>query len=246
MALTLYHHPASTCSQKVRLALYHKALAFDAQVINLAANEHLQPAYLALNPNGVVPTLADGGVAIGDSSAITEYLDDAYPALPLRPSAPIARAHMRSWCRYIEEVPTVAIRAPSFNRFFARAWKDFDNDQRQQHADRLPLRKAFFLRMGPQGFPQGDIDQSFEQLRQCLERMDAALAQSRWVACDDYSLADISLTPTLVRMEDLGEAHRWSDLANVTDWYRRICALPNFAPTYAPPARLLEQVVPAR
>ena len=63
-SLVLYHAPHSTCSQKVRMVLHEKALAFDEVRIDLGKKEQLKPEYLALNPNGVVPTLVDDGTPI--------------------------------------------------------------------------------------------------------------------------------------------------------------------------------------
>ena len=74
--LELYNAPQSTCSQKVRLTLAEKGLEFVEHKLKLFRNDQLKPEYLKLNPNGVVPTLVDGGVQIIDSSVIMEYLDE--------------------------------------------------------------------------------------------------------------------------------------------------------------------------
>jgi len=68
--LELYHAPQSTCSQKVRIALAEKNLDWTERRVNLAKNDQLRPEYLALNPNGVVPTLVHDGHVIVDSSRI--------------------------------------------------------------------------------------------------------------------------------------------------------------------------------
>ena len=73
--IELYHAHPSTCSQKVRLCLAEKGLDYTSRTVNLRANENLSPAYLALNPNGVVPTMVHDGHVIIDSSVICEYLD---------------------------------------------------------------------------------------------------------------------------------------------------------------------------
>ena len=70
--LQLYHYDTSTCSQKVRLVLAEKRLPFESRIVNLRRNENLAPDYLALNPNGVVPTLIHDGQVICDSSVICE------------------------------------------------------------------------------------------------------------------------------------------------------------------------------
>jgi glutathione S-transferase len=83
--LELYNAPQSTCSQKVRLTLAEKGLEFVEHKLKLFQNDQLKPEYLKLNPNGVVPTLVDGGVPIIDSSVIMEYLDEQYPEISLTP-----------------------------------------------------------------------------------------------------------------------------------------------------------------
>ena len=52
-----------------------------------------------------------------------------------------------------------------------------------------------------------------------------------------FTLADISVMPSIVRMEDLGLYKQWRDLPRVSDWYRRLQARPTFAITYYPGTR---------
>ena len=60
-----------------------------------------------------------------------------------------------------------------------------------------------------------------------------------WLIGEQFTLADISVMPTIVRMEDLGLAKMWSDLPRVTDWYKRLQARPTFATTYYEGTRAL-------
>jgi len=73
--ITLYHGLASTCSEKVRMCLYENGMGFGSRLLNLQKFEQHDPEYLALNPNGVVPTLVHNGRPIIESSIIIEYLD---------------------------------------------------------------------------------------------------------------------------------------------------------------------------
>ena len=66
-----------------------------------------------------------------------------------------------------------------------------------------------------------------------------SLTLGPWLNGDDYTLADVSITPTIVRMEDLGLSSMWSDLPKVTDWYDRIRLRPNFDVAYMPGSRVL-------
>lgn len=237
--LELYHSPISTCSQKVRLALAEKGLPWSGHPIRFNQGEHLSDWYLKLNPNGVVPTLVHDGAVITDSSVINEYLEDVYPEPALRPRAPVPLAHMRAWRQYIDEVPTVAIRAPSFNAFFVPIWSKLTDEEFLAYSERLPLRKHFYRRMGRGGFSAADIAASLEQLDQALLRMEAALERGPWLNGDDFTLADISMLPTVVRMEDLGLSHLWAARTGVTGWYRRVRDRPSFAQAYMPGSRVL-------
>ena len=106
--LELYNFAPSTCSLKVRICLAEKGLEWVDHRMDSRDGEHLRPAYLKLNPNGVVPTLIHDGDVIIDSSVIMEYLDEVFPGGRLTPEDPVRRAHMRKWLRYFEEVPTPA------------------------------------------------------------------------------------------------------------------------------------------
>ncbi len=119
MALTLYNASQSTCSQRVRFVLNAKGLAFEEKKLDLLAGDQLKPDYLALNPNGVVPTLVDDGEVVIDSSVIIEYLDEVAPdGENFTPDDPVERARMRSLMRFIDEMPAAAVRIPTFNLAF--------------------------------------------------------------------------------------------------------------------------------
>ena len=65
--LVLYNAAQSTCSQRVRFVLHAKGLAFEEQRLDLFAGDQLQPDYLKLNPNGLVPTLVHDGAPVIES-----------------------------------------------------------------------------------------------------------------------------------------------------------------------------------
>lgn len=220
--LELYNSAASTCSQKVRLALAEKGLGFVDRQVSLKDNEQLEDWYLALNPNGVVPTLVHDGRPIVDSSVINEYLDEIFPDPPLVPEDPYRRARMRAWRQYIDEVPTPAIRIPSFNAYIVPTWNQGDGGAWMgDRLDRTPLRRDFMRRLGPGGFSAADVDAAIEKLQQTCVRMDRSLADGPWLVGDAFTLADISLVPTLTRMQDIGLERLWSALPRVADWLRR-------------------------
>ena len=92
--LELYHFDRSPAAQKVRLALAEKGLDWDGHYIETGFDKRDQhdPGYLKLNPRGMVPTLVHDGRVIRESNVILEYIEDAFPAPPLRPADPYERA----------------------------------------------------------------------------------------------------------------------------------------------------------
>lgn len=236
--IVLHHSPFSTCSQKVRLALAEKQVAWSSREIDFTRQEHLSSEYLRLNPNGVVPTLVHDGTPIVDSSVICEYLDEVFPQPPLAPADPRARATMRSWMRYLEEVPTAAIRVPSFNKLFAAHLATMPRAEFEAMTAKMPIRKQFYRQMGPAGFDQRVYDESIEKLCRTLHRVNEALSAGPWLGGYAYSIADIVLTPIVIRMADLELSSMWKELPNVSAWLTRVQARDSFQKAFGPGSRL--------
>jgi len=103
MPIRLYTYWRSSAAYRVRIALNLKGLEFESVSVSLApgVSEHRQDAYRAVNPQMLVPFLQDGDVAIGQSMAILEYLEEAYPEVPLLPRREPLRSRVRAFCNII-------------------------------------------------------------------------------------------------------------------------------------------------
>lgn len=235
MSFTLYNASQSTCSQRVRFVLNAKGLTFEEKKLDLLAGDQLKPDYLALNPNGVVPTLVHDGEVVTDSSVIIEYLDEIAPQpVSFTPRTPAGRAAMRALMRFIDEMPAAAVRVPTFNLAFLPRFAAMSEDEFLAFAESKPLRREFMLAMGRAGFPAKEMNAALERMRRTYERMDATITASGgpWLLGGEITLADISVMPAIVRMADLGLASGWVDLPRVARWYEAIQAHPAFRPTY--------------
>lgn len=244
MGIVLYNAPQSTCSQRVRFVLHAKGLAFEEHKLNLLEGDQLAPEYLRINPNGVVPSLVHDGVPVTDSAVIIEYLDEAFPSFaPLRPKGLTDLARMRSMMRFIDEMPAAAIRVPTFNIAFLPRFQKMSEAEFLAFAESKPLRKEFMLAMGQKGFPKKDMDEALGRLERTVERMDLWLAASGgpWLMGSQLTLADISLMPSLVRLEDLNLDRLWQDSAAVTRWLALIKMQAPFKPTYYHGSLLTDQ-----
>lgn len=99
--MQLYNFFRSGTSHRLRIALNLKGLAYDYVPIDLAGEEHSGAAFKALNPQGLVPVLADGGLVLTQSPAIIEWLEERYPTPPLLPAGHDDRARVRAMAAII-------------------------------------------------------------------------------------------------------------------------------------------------
>ena len=86
----------SSASYRCRIAFNLKGLAYDFHSVNFRKNEQTAAAYLARNPQGLVPTLEVDGRLLTQSLAIIEWLEDSHPSPALLPADPFERAEVRA------------------------------------------------------------------------------------------------------------------------------------------------------
>jgi len=101
--LTLYSYWRSTAAYRVRIGLGLKGLEHAIVPVDLARDggQHHAPAYLAMNPQGFVPSLAHGKHRIHQSLAILEYIDETWAPASLLPAEPLARARVRTLAQLV-------------------------------------------------------------------------------------------------------------------------------------------------
>jgi maleylacetoacetate isomerase len=103
VTIRLYSYWRSSAAYRVRLALNLKGLDYETVSVSLVPgeSEHRQDDYRKRNPQMLVPFLEDGDFSTGQSMAILEYLEEAYPATQLLPDSKEERAAVRSFCNSI-------------------------------------------------------------------------------------------------------------------------------------------------
>ena len=92
MTIRLHDYWRSSASYRVRIALAMKQVDYERHDVNLLKREHVSPENLAVNPQGLVPTLEIDGPILGQSLAIIDYLDARFPSPRLIPADTLARA----------------------------------------------------------------------------------------------------------------------------------------------------------
>lgn len=232
MTLELYHGWRSSASRRVRLVLAEKGLAWSGHVMDLLRGDQHDPAYLAINPAGVVPALLHQGQVVADSAVIAEYLDEAFAQPPLMPPEPLRRAQVRSLLRHIDEqcLPHLIV----FNWSLAMqpqasGWTDA---QLQQRLSRVPsaARREAWTRVARRPYTDDEKAQALAGLHRLLDRLGALLAEhgGPWLMGTQYTLADIGAVPFAMRIGEIDPAALPARPA-VDAWWAAARARPSFA-----------------
>jgi len=236
--LTLHHGVTSTCSKRVRITLAEKGVEWESVHLNLAKRENLDPEYLKLNPNGVVPTLVHDDRVLYESNFIIEYLDEVFPEPALHPADPYERAHMRIWMDRIEHVLHRNINTVSWikqgrNERFAGMTPDelqavFDSQATEEKRAILKKRLA-------DGVSEADMDFAEARVAEVLDLMEEQLQDQPWLCGTSLSLADISVAPFMERFEanKMAGLTDWNKRPKLGDWWQRMKARESFKAAFA-------------
>lgn len=199
MSLTLHYHPFSSFCQKVLVALYEREVPFEGMVLDFSDPEQ-KAAFERLWPMGKFPVLRDEarGVTVPESSLIVEYLDRVHPGPPpLVPADPDAALNARLWDRFFD------------------------------HYVEVPLQKVVGDALRPEGArdPHG-VDEAKAVLGRAWDLLEVALAaDARWIAGEDFTLADCGAAPALFYA---GMVEPFAGRPRLEAYYARLRDRPSF------------------
>jgi glutathione S-transferase len=231
--MELYHNDMSSCAQKVRIVLFEKALQPTMHHVNLRAGEQNSSEYRRLNPNGVVPTLVDNGRVVVESAVIAEYLDDAYPQVPLRPAAPLDRALMRWWTMqpdagFHQAVGFTSVAVAFRHQMLARG----PEHARQLAAARPePEKRAQMAALIEQGLSAPGVAAALKRYRRFIADMARQLASTTYLAGEQFSLADAMALPYVERLRHFGFEWWWREQpvqVCIDSWLKHCEARPGY------------------
>ena len=223
MAIQLYTHPMSPCSQKVRIILSEKNVSWEKIDIDLPTKANLTPEYLKLNPTGVVPTLVENGKPIIESSIISEYLDDRFPEPCMRPSDPYQLSQMRLWMKHIDNKLHPSCGALQWPLVMADKLRDLSVAEQDEIMAKVPEkpRRERQRRLLRQGYDALDVIDGVAVYEKTISDLDEILAHQAWIAGDEFSLADAAMAPYFQTLYQFGWSDWYESRANVADWYAR-------------------------
>lgn len=206
--MKFYDCATAPSPRRVRIFLAEKGITVPVVQVNLRDGEHLQPAFLGINPDATVPVLElDDGTLVTDAIAICAYFEETHPSPPLIGSTPGERAVTIAWNRRVER-----------DGFYA-VMEAFRNSTPGLKGRAIP---------GPDNYEQ--IPALAERGRARVGRfftwMDAHLVTREFVAGPRYTLADITAQITV-------EFAKWAKLPipescpNLARWFAAVSARPS-------------------
>ena len=234
-AITLYDTPGSPCARRVRIVLIEKNLRWTTRVLDLTRMEQKEPAYLKLNPNGLVPTLVHGERVVYESNVITEYLDDVFPAPRLYPADPWGRAQAKMWQAFElamakEFRPLMYLRVIGpFDRLRPR--DEVLADVRRSTDD--PAHLDWVMRVyDGSALSEHEAELLAGQLYQRLDRLEEALDGRPFLLGDELTIADVSVLPRVAMYPMVQLPIDEGRYPNATRWLTDAGSRPSFVQSH--------------
>ncbi|NGZ85262.1 glutathione S-transferase family protein [Duganella aceris] len=190
--MKLYGDPGSGSTRRVFAALYHIGVEFDFELIDLFKGDNRTPAFLALNPNGMIPVLVDGDVVLWEASAINLHLAEKFGSDLLPPGA--ERALTLQWMFWAAE-----------------HWR--------QGPPALFGERIAKVVMGVAQDPRVIADAE-ASIRKFAAILDAHLEDRRYVIGNKVSLADFDLAATFTHLTRTHPPY--AEFPNVMAWHQRL------------------------
>jgi glutathione S-transferase len=196
--LRIWGRKNSANVQKVMWGIGELALAHERIDIAGAFGKNREPAYLALNPNGLVPTLEDGDLLVWEANTILRYLAGLHGKGTLEPADPKARARASQWMDW-----QLSVLGPAIHETF---WG--------------------LVRTPPEKRNLPAIEASKAKTTAAIKILDAQLAKTAYVAGDAFSMGDIPVGIFGYRFHELVPER--PALVNFERWCAAISARPAF------------------
>ncbi|HXZ68680.1 MAG TPA: glutathione S-transferase family protein [Alphaproteobacteria bacterium] len=223
--LTLYCFGPGANSLKPLLALYEKGLDFKPRYLSAAKFEQHEDWFKKINPNGQVPALDHDGKIITESTVICEYLEDAFPdSPPLRPRDPYLAAQMRIWTKWVDEYFCWCVSTIGWERAVSRIARSVSDEEFEKLVDRVPLHEQKVKwRNARKGFDPKVLEEEMRKVAFSLNKLEARLKESKWLAGSEYTLADICNFAIANGMQrGFSELMNEKDTPRILDWLARI------------------------
>lgn len=231
--MQLYHHPFSLDSQKVRLALEEKGVDYSSLRLNPLKARNLDLDFFRMNPTGKIPVIKNAELALFDTLDIIQYIDSINSPLG---GDVVDREKMLEWMKKIDgwnpKLFTLMHVPKKYILFFTRFKRRVLIARMAESPDlaskyHLKLRDAYATE--EQLKDQDALNQSKEQLISLLDDADNQLAESTYLAGEEFSMADAMFVPILARIEVLDKGDEYiRSRTHLSDYWNLVKTRPSY------------------
>lgn len=190
----LYHWEPNANSGKPMLTLAEKGVAFESHYLDMLAFDQHKPDYLAVNPAGTIPAMTHAGRVFTESTAIMEYVDQAFAGPKLTPDDPLERWRMRWWMKFFDQYLAPSFSMIGWSVFVGPSVRDRDPEELKAAIARIPSpeRQATWRKAIYNEFSAEEMAESQRRVTLGIDLIETALTERPWLAGRTYSLADIN------------------------------------------------------
>ncbi len=209
--MKLYDTPLAPNPRRVRIFMAEKGITCDeTEEINIVKGENLGEAYLAVNPRGVVPTLVlDDGTVLDESVAICRYFEETHPKPPLMGTDALDRARVEARQRHMEFGGLLGA---------AEAFRNaFPGFAKRAVAGNAPAVDAI----------PALVERGRAAVLRFYRRLNDELANSTFVAGDNFTIADITALCTIDFATGAARVPIPDDCENLKRWHTEVSARPS-------------------
>jgi len=227
--VTLYHWEPNANSGKPMLVLAEKGVPFNSHYLDLLSFDQHKPEYLKINPAGTIPAMTHGDRMLTESTAIMEYVEEAFDGPRLMPENPVDRWRVRWWMKFMDQWLAPSFSMLGWSIFIGPSVRERDPAELEAAIERIPMeerrvawRKAIYNRFS--------AEELAESQRRCVigtNMLEAELAKHQWLGSDEYSLADANGF-NLAYAIPLGQPELANDekTPHLMEWLRKIYERP--------------------
>jgi glutathione S-transferase len=225
--LELYQSINSVCSQKVRIALKEKGLDAKEHIMTLRGDQN-DPAYMKLNPNGVVPTLIHDGQVIIESALILYYLDEVFPNPPLMPKDAWGKFRVRMYNKLIDEYGHNSCTTMTFATAYRPNFLKLTREAWQAEIDKAPLKRRAEAKRDviENGLDSEYVVEALGHFQKLISWMADDLKRTPYLAGDRFSNGDVAVIPYISRLELIKLDRMWQQYPQVIDLWSRVRSRP--------------------
>ncbi|KAK4423365.1 Glutathione S-transferase [Sesamum alatum] len=202
MAIKVHGQPLSSSVQRVVLCLAEKGLEYELVLVDFATGQHKKEPFISINPFGQIPGFEDGDLTLFESRAITKYISHAYAdkGTPLIAEDPKKQAIIGVWL----EVEALKFDAAG-----------------QKLSSEILIKPMLGMTTD-----EAAVEQFEGELVKVLDVYEARLAKSKYLAGDDYSLADLHHVPIISNLFTTKVKAVFEERPHVSAWCADILARP--------------------